>query len=66
MLSNNFLCFSLMSHELIAIEVVQSSLILIYDMKCDKNLGKNVKMHCWEKISKSFFSLLICNKVITD
>ncbi len=34
--------------------------LLRYDIKCDENPEKNVKMHCQKKISKSYFQPFFC------
>jgi hypothetical protein len=47
MFQNSVLDISLMSEELIAVEIVKISLILIeIYIKYDENPEKNVKMHC--------------------
>jgi hypothetical protein len=47
MFENSVFWFSLMSQELIEFLIVKISLILLrYDIKCNENTGKKVKMHC--------------------
>jgi hypothetical protein len=57
---------SLMLRSSQQLELLKDILYLLrYDIKCEKYLGKNLKMHCQERFEVIFsiFYFLGCNKI---